>query len=256
VLSRNKIKYLSSLKIKKFRNAHQQFVVEGDKIIQELVQNKSHVIRHLIGTPAWFAGNSVMPSPFIQEISETNAADIKRISSLETPPEVLALLDIAQPILDRGEVLSSISIALDTIQDPGNLGTILRTADWFGIRNVFCNDACADCFNPKVVQASMGALFNVKVHYVSLPEFLAELTSQPGFGIYGTFMDGQPLNACKPEQPCIVVFGNESRGISGSVASCIRHRITIPPGGSIHRHVESLNVSAAVAVVCSVFAGN
>jgi RNA methyltransferase, TrmH family len=255
VLSRNKIKYLSSLKIKKFRNIHRQFIVEGDKIVRDLIHSGQAIIRQLVATPSWLSENHLITTPQIREIDEADLNDMKRISSLETPPPAIALLDIPDIAIDHGTVSASISIALDTIQDPGNLGTIIRTADWFGMRNIFCNEACADCYNPKAVQASMGAILHVRLHYVDLAEFLAGYFDKPGFTVYGTYLDGVPVSACIPAKHGIIVFGNESRGISAEISPYISQRLTIPPAAKEYRHVESLNVSSAVAIICSVFTG-
>jgi TrmH family RNA methyltransferase len=255
VLSRNQIKYLGSLKIKKFRRTHNQFLIEGDKIVRDLIRNNQAVIRLLIATPVWLSENRIVSSPHVQEIVEAELTDISRISSLETPPPVIAMLDIPKVSYKNAEVSSSVSIALDAIQDPGNLGTIIRTADWFGIRNIFCNEACADCYNPKVVQASMGAILHVGIHYVDLAEFLAGFSGKTDFKVYGTYMEGIPVTSVIPAKQGIIVFGNESRGISTEISSCIGQRLTIPPVTTEHGRVESLNVSSAVAIVCHAFMG-
>ncbi|MBN1789502.1 MAG: RNA methyltransferase [Bacteroidales bacterium] len=255
VLGRNQIKYLGSLKIKKFRRTHRQFLVEGDKIVRDLIRTKQAVIRLLIAEPAWLSENRIVSSPYIQEIMEAELTDIRRISSLETPPPAIALLDMPEVSYKDEEIFTSVSIALDAIQDPGNLGTIIRTADWFGIRNIFCNEACADCYNPKVVQASMGAILHVGIHYVDLAEFLAGFSGKPDFTVYGTYMDGIPVTSVTPAKQGIIVFGNESRGISAEISPFIVQRLTIPPGTTEQGRVESLNVSSAVAIVCNAFMG-
>lgn len=253
MLSRNQIKYLGSLKIKKFRRTHKQFLAEGDKIVRDIIHNNLADICQLVATPAWLAANRLTASPRIQEVIEAELTDISRISSLETPPPVIAVLDMPEVRFSPEEVSSSLSMALDTIQDPGNLGTIIRTADWFGIRNIFCNEACADCYNPKVVQASMGAILHVGIYYVDLTEFLAGFSGKPDFTVYGTYMDGIPVTSVTPAKQGIIVFGNESRGISAEISPCIGQRLTIPPGTTEHGRVESLNVSSAVAIVLNTF---
>ena len=252
VLSRNKIKYLGSLKIKKFRNIHGQFIIEGDKIVRDILHDGHTSISLLIATESWMAANQVRRSIRVKEIIEADMHDLSRISSLETPAEVMAILDVEQPLIDFSEIANSLSIALDNIQDPGNLGTIIRTADWFGIQNIFCSNGCTDCYNPKVVQASMGALLHVKTHYTDLPELLGKLSENPDYVVFGTFMEGQLAFEIPPVRKGIVVFGNESRGISDDLMPFIRSRITIPSVGNVLRHVESLNVASAVAIVCSV----
>jgi TrmH family RNA methyltransferase len=250
-LSRNQLKYLASLKNRKFRNMYHRFLIEGDKIIRDVINNRKNVIRQIIATRLWLHENNLHPSEMIGEILETDESTMTRISSLETPPGVIAVLDIPETSPDHPEIISSLSLVLDTIQDPGNMGTIIRTADWFGIRNIFCSEGCADCFGPKVVQASMGAVLNVKVHYQNIPGFLAAYSGIPDFMIYGATMEGENIFDCGPIKRGMVVFGNESRGISKEISSFIHRQITIPPVGGNQHHVESLNVASAVAIACS-----
>jgi TrmH family RNA methyltransferase len=164
----------------------------------------------------------------------------------------MALLDMFENILDMKELTDTWSIALDTIQDPGNLGTIIRSADWFGVRHIICSEGCADFFNPKVIQASMGAVLRVKVHYGDLAAIMKNYTSELSLPVYGTFMEGTPVYDIPVAKGGMVVFGNESRGISADLVPYIQTRITIPPGKTGASHIESLNVASSVAVVCSV----
>jgi RNA methyltransferase, TrmH family len=256
VLARNRIKYLRSLRIKKFRTQYRQFIAEGDKIVGDILKEKHVSIRQLIATGDWLNGTHINLTDRAEEIFESDIQDMERISFLETPSRVMAVMDIPDTTLDYSDLSGSWSLALDTIQDPGNLGTIIRTADWFGIRNILCNEECADCFNPKVVQASMGSLFRVKIHYTGLAETIGKLLENPVFPVYGTFTEGLPVFQLPLSGKGLVVFGNESRGISGELEPFIRTRITIPPGKTDETHVESLNVASAVAVVCSVIARN
>lgn len=255
MLSRNKIKYLSALKNKKSRHACGQFLVEGDKMVIDLLRYRQSKIRHLVATSSWLLKNSIDLSPLVEEISEADPRDIQRISSFETPPEVVALVDFSDETLIASDIVSSLSIVLDTIQDPGNLGTIIRTADWFDIRNIVCSESCADCYNPKVVQASMGALFNVKVHYVNLGEWLVSLPIGENFPVLGTFLQGEPIACLDPVHSGLMLFGNESRGVSAELQRFVTRRITIPSVAGERIHVESLNVASAVAIVCSVLRG-
>jgi RNA methyltransferase, TrmH family len=251
VLSRNRIKYLSSLKIKKYRNQYRQFIMEGDKIVKDILKEGENEISQLIASHEWLSTNKVNQTGSIGEIIEAELQDIARISSLESPSGVLAVLDIPETVPDYGEISSCLSIALDSIQDPGNLGTIIRTADWFGIHHIFCSEDCVDCYNPKVVQASMGALLHVKIYYAGLAEVIRVISVDPDYTIYGTFTAGIPVRDLRPVKKGMIVFGNESRGISDDLFPFISTRITIPPGNANHAHVESLNVASAVSVVCS-----
>jgi TrmH family RNA methyltransferase len=251
VLSRNKIKYLTSLKIKKFRVLHGQFIIEGDKIVKDTLQNRQVTVSQLIAAGVWLNENRALLSANVKEVIEANVVDLSRISALETPPDVMAVLDIPHTVIDHEVISGSLSIALDNIQDPGNLGTIIRTADWFGIRNIFCSDECADVYNPKVIQASMGALLNLKVHYLNLKDVLMQHSGISEYAICGTFMQGTPVSEYKPVKQGMIVFGNEARGISEALIPFIQSRITIPPAKSNSAHIESLNVASAVAIVCA-----
>jgi RNA methyltransferase, TrmH family len=250
-LSRNNIKYLGSLKLKKFRDLHGQFLVEGDKIIGDLLRSGRFAIRQLIATGDWLADNQVFLSGQVRDIVEAGIKDLARISSLEVPPPVIAVLDMPPNELSIGEISDSWSLVLDNIQDPGNLGTIIRTADWFGIRHIICSLDCADCFNPKVVQASMGALMNLQVHYTHLTDFMNRLSFNTSYKSYGTFIRGTPLYEVPAASNGMVLFGNEARGISDELQPFILSRITVPAVKRNVPHVESLNVASAVAILCA-----
>jgi TrmH family RNA methyltransferase len=254
LLSRNKIKYLASLKIRKFRMLHGQFIVEGDKIVSDLLADGETQIRLIVASPEWIAGR-LTGSPRVSEILEGDATGISRITSLETPPPVIAVLDIPPDPLGQPEILQSASIVLDNVQDPGNLGTIIRTANWFGFSDIICGKGCADCYNPKAVQASMGAVLRIKMHYMDLPSFFRVLDPPEGFEMYGTFMQGIPVSELHAMKNGFVVFGNESKGISDEIIPYIKTRITIPPQQRNGVHVESLNVASAAAIVCAKLSG-
>jgi len=256
VLSRSKIKYLASLKIKKSRNLHGQFIIEGDKIVRDILQDGKTLVQQLIATEEWLSENRALMSGRIEEIIEAEMKTIARISSLETPAPVMAVADIplAQP--DFHELSESWSLALENIQDPGNVGTIIRSADWFGIKNIICSMDCADCFSPKVVQASMGAILNVKIHYTDLTEIMDKIPHDPSYRVYGTFLKGTPVHDIPAASKGMIVFGNEARGISKELFRYIQSRITIPPAKGNNTHAESLNVASAVAIVCALLVRN
>jgi TrmH family RNA methyltransferase len=250
-LSKIRIKYLSSLKIKKLRDSSGQFIIEGDKIIRDLLSRNEVLIRELIATPSWISRNHSLIGKKALETIEAGEQELSRISSFETPPPVMALIDIPKITIDHQKLADYLSIGLDGIQDPGNLGTIIRTADWYGISDILCSQDCADCFNPKVIQASMGAIMNVSVHYVNLHDTLQILSVHPGYTICGTFMKGESLFSMKPVSSGLIMFGNEARGISKELDSFISKRITIPSSNLSKSRVESLNVASAVAIACS-----
>jgi TrmH family RNA methyltransferase len=250
MLSKNRIRHLNSLKIKKFRESNGQFVIEGDKIVRDLLHRSLLQVEWLCATPEWLHNNRDLISDRVKEVTEAGPEELSRVSSFETPPPVLAVMNIPQYEPDWNEIESAVSLGLDTIQDPGNLGTIIRTADWFGIKNIICSEQCADCYNPKVIQASMGAVMNVKVHYIPLESVLQNF-SKENLTIYGTFMQGTPINELPAVKKGILLFGNESRGLSPDIDRFVTKKITIPAVNDSESHVESLNVASAVAIVCS-----
>jgi TrmH family RNA methyltransferase len=245
------VKYLSSLKLKKFRDENRQFIVEGNKLITDLLQKPDPGVILLAATAGWLESNKKL-YPGISEVFECSETDLQRISSFDTPPPVIAVVPYHNIQPDYRIIESSISLALDSVQDPGNLGTIIRTADWFGIENIFCNEGCAERYNPKVIQASMGAIFNVKVHYTGFTELLLKISSFPDFPIIGTYISGEPVSALKGLQKGIIIFGNESKGISNDFTRFVNRRITIPSYNKGTFHVESLNVASSVAVALGI----
>ena len=229
-------------------------MVEGEKIIFDLLDSKPQIIRSLYVTETWLEGNNRHKNlNDVPEINVVSTQEIKKISSLKSIPSVIAVAAIESNILNDDEILTSLSLMLETVQDPGNLGTIIRIADWFGIRNIICSHDCADCYNPKVVQATMGAIARVKMHYLNLDEFLSKYSQVPEYHIYGTFLAGENIYTTTLSTNGAIILGNESKGISKSVAHFIRYRIFIPPIDAGDERVDSLNVSSAAAIVCSEF---
>lgn len=245
-ISKSQIKLIRSLQQKKFRDQLGFFVAEGDKCINELRKGFELVL--LV--------NSDNATP----------TEIQQMSALRTPQGSIAVFKKRPPLPDS-PVHQSIILCLDGIQDPGNLGTIIRTADWFGVRDIICSTDTADCYNPKVVQATMGALARVHIHYTPLPQWLS--TIQPATCIFGTLLDGknmyevlkqvtenreQPTESCIVHcQPSIIIMGNEGNGISQEVREYITHPIRIPSYPSEAETSESLNVAIATAIVLAEF---
>jgi TrmH family RNA methyltransferase len=238
MVSKNQIKLISSLHLKKNRIANQLFIAEGVKVIQELLKS-NFILKHLYCTEPLF---DEVPLPLKSLISES---ELKKISALSTPNNCLAVFKIpaSMPILDKGLIL-----ALDDIRDPGNLGTILRLCDWFGISQVVCSEQTVDLYNPKVVQATMGSISRVNVGYVNLKSFLQN-SSLP---IFGTFMDGSNVYMEILPKEAIIIMGNEANGISPEVENTIKNRLTIPRFGDLQL-TESLNVASATAIILSEF---
>ncbi len=244
--SKNKLKYVRSLTQKKYRDAEGVFIAEGPKAVGELAERFK--CRLLVGTAAYLASRPPFPADEVDEVSERELA---QASALSTAHEVMAVFkkpaaQTASPIPLKG-----MTLMLDGVQDPGNLGTIIRLADWFGIATVVCSRDCADAFAPKVVQATMGALARVEVVQADLPTVLRALPAD--FPVFGTFMDGPNLYGETLPTDAVVIMGNEGNGISEAVSRCVNRRIHIP-NYPVGRHtVESLNVAVAAAITCSEF---
>ena len=254
MVSKNNIKYVHSLRLKKYRDAERVFVAEGPKVVSDLLPLMP--CRQLFATPAFLAGQHPRNWCGVDEVVEATNADIERLSSLRAPREVVAVFRQPLPETDDLAALAALPgaelcLALDSVQDPGNLGTIVRVADWFGITHIFASPDTADAFAPKVVQATMGAIGRVTLHYCPLPELLRLVA--PDVPRYGTFLDGRNLYGEQLENRGVVVMGNEGSGISDEVARQLTHRLLIPlyPHGS--STAESLNVSIATAIICAEF---
>ncbi|MBN1414699.1 MAG: RNA methyltransferase [Bacteroidales bacterium] len=256
MLSKNKIKFINALKEKKVRTETGLFIIEGDKMVTEVLINKKITVNSLIAIPQWLKKNRYLLHDGIREIAEVTEAEFNKVTSFETPAGVLVILPMPVVTYNENDLAGQLSICLDSIQDPGNLGTIIRIAGWFGIRNIFCSPGCADCFNPKVVQASMGAVLRVGVHYIHLDALLENLCSHDHYSIYGSFLKGESLYERKLSSSGMLVFGNESRGIHPSLKNFIHVPLTIPSFSDVTGHVDSLNVAAAVAIFCSEFFRN
>ncbi|AOW08361.1 TrmH family RNA methyltransferase [Flavobacterium gilvum] len=238
MLSKNQIKLISSLHQKKHRQANQLFFAEGVKVIQELVKSNFE-LEHLYTTKEDF--NDVAQNKRIV-ITEN---ELNKISALSTPNTCLAVFKIP---LESKIIESGLVLALDSIRDPGNLGTILRLCDWFGIQQLICSKETVDIYNPKVVQATMGSIARVNVNYIDLETFIKE-TKLP---VFGTFMDSQNIYKTTLPQEGIIVMGNEANGISENIEKLINQRLTIPRFGNI-QITESLNVATATAIILSEF---
>ena len=248
-LSATRRKLIASLQQPKHRRELRLFVAEGAKCISELTD--SFRCRMIVATHAWFERNAA-PLPQGAEAIKATRADMERISSMSNAPEVIAVMEIpAQEVITAG---SGLTLALDGVQDPGNLGTIIRACDWFGIGTIVCSRDTVDMYNHKVVQATMGALARVKVVYTDLPQWLSRLPHDTA--VYGTFLDGENIYGASLQPEGVIIMGNEGKGISQAVAACVTHHLFIPPSPVDAPHVESLNVSMATAVILSQFRRN
>lgn len=244
-LSKNKISYITSLKDKKFRNQHKTFVAEGSKLIFDLIRNTKC---QLLVISEDVKDN--MPEADAEEIIVATRTEIKKASHLATPPDAIAVFYQTEHDFSKIDYSQKLNLILDGIQDPGNMGTIIRIADWFGIENIFCSHDTVDVYNTKTVQATMGALSRVNVHYTDMANLIAQHPHTP---IYGTFLDGENIYQEPLSSSGFIIMGNEGKGIRPEIEKLITHRLFIPNFSTNSTTSESLNVAVATAVVCSEF---
>ena len=241
MLSKSQISLLSSLQHKKFRREHGLFMVEGYKSVTEFI-NSAYQVDTIYHTPA-IAPKLLNLSRKIN-FQEISLNEVQKISSLKTPQEVIGLVKIPiWPVLNYKALEKKFSLVLDSIQDPGNMGTIIRTADWFGIQDIICSEDTVDVYNPKVVQATMGSLARVNVHYADLLTVLPQIK----LPIFGAMLNGENMYNTDFGSEGLLVMGNEGNGISAPVEQLITSAVTIPRAGN----AESLNVAIATAILCS-----
>ena len=245
MLSKNKIKYIKSLELKKNRKEEKVFVAEGHKSVDELLHCFS--CKLIIATSEWLSRHYDLKA---QDIIEVSDDELAKASFLKSPQEVLAIFEQPEYKLDSSLPNNNLCLALDEVQDPGNLGTIVRVADWFGIENIFCSLGTADIYNPKTVQATMGAISRVKVHYCDLPAFISSLE---GVKVYGTFLDGENLYDSAISENGLIVMGNEGNGISSEIEKMVNSKLLIPNYPVGRTTSESLNVAMATGIICAEF---
>lgn len=241
MLGKSQAKYIQSLGQKKVRDAEGVFIAEGPKIIAELLESPDVNVVSVYALQDWIDAHPGYAG--IRNLVEVNEHDLAKISQLTTPNGVLAIVkkkNLPAPPTLKGLV----SLVLDTIQDPGNMGTIIRTADWFGVRQVVCSNDCADIYNPKVVQATMGSIIRVNTMYTDLESWLAE---QQGIPIYAASLQGENVREMKSISEGLLIIGNESRGIAPGIMKLVTKKITIPRKGQ----AESLNAAVAAGILLS-----
>ena len=241
MLVKQKIKYIQSLGQKKFRDETGLFVAEGPKLISELLEGRTAVIEEIYGLRDWIDQQKNIPAGI--HVMEIKEPELEKISQLSTPNKVIAVArqyEAVAPII----VKDRITLALDTIQDPGNMGTIIRIADWFGISQIVCNNGTADVYNPKTIQSTMGSIARVNVYYTDLA---AWLSAQKDIRIYAAALEGQDIGSMKQIKEGILVIGNESKGISDTIMHLANVKITIPKKGK----AESLNAALATGIILS-----
>ncbi|MCG8762911.1 RNA methyltransferase [Tenacibaculum finnmarkense] len=237
-LSKSNLKLITSLQQKKYRQKHQLFVAEGVKVVAELLKSSVEVA-HIFTVDTSFEIANNVQSTLISEV------ELKKISTLKNPNKVLGLFKIPT---ETARNSANFTLALDEVNDPGNLGTIIRLCDWFGITELVCSKNTVDCYNQKVVQSTMGSLTRVHISYVDLPSYLKETP----LAVYTADMDGENIYKASLPEKAILVMGNEANGISNEIAAIVKHKLTIPRFGDIQK-TESLNVATATAILLSEF---
>lgn len=257
MLTNNRISFVKSLQQKKHRAEEGLFVAEGDKLVREYLQSSFEVVS-VYADNEWLRRHGTLIGSGTESAGAV-ARDLERMSSLVTAPEVLAVVKVPQQVIDPAELLNGITLVLDGIRDPGNMGTIIRTADWFGVQHIIASDDCAEHWNPKVVQASMGSLTRVKIVNRSLEEFFSAMQAAakqkgaPVPAVFGTFMEGE--NIYKAELPgnAMIVIGNEANGIREATEASISRKISVPSFNTASHKPESLNAAIATALVLGEF---
>lgn len=249
MISKNQIKYIHSLETKKGRNKENAFVAEGPKVVADLMAFMQPQM--IVATEEWYRANPTVSNG--NGCFVVTEDELRKVSFLQHPQQVLAVF----PIKDKQKeavVEKKLYLALDGVQDPGNLGTIIRIADWFGINTIVCSPDTADAFNPKVVQATMGSIARVKIAYTPLAAFIKSLPTT--YPVYATLLDGDNIYETTLSQHGLIVMGNEGNGISQEVRQCISNKLLIPTFATSPDKADSLNVAIATAIVCSEFRRN
>ncbi len=242
MITKAEIQLVRSLADKRNRDREGLFVAEGEKLISEIRASRFH-IRRIYAEEGLFEGEGV---------TIASKKELERMTLLKSANNSLALVEIPQYSLDFSALKNRLTLALDEVQNPGNLGTIIRLADWFGIQEILCSPTTADCFNPKVIQATMGAILRVRIHYGDLASWLNEARRHE-IPVYGTFLEGENLYQTSLSPSGIILMGNEGRGVSEKCAQQVSHKLLIPPYPTHRRTTESLNVAMATGIVCAEF---
>ncbi len=240
MITKAEIQSIRALADKRGRDEQRLFIAEGEKLVAELRASTMRVRKIYTTKPLWADAEVIAEK------------DMERISQLKTANSTLAVVECPKYDIAAVDPTKNLVLALDRVQNPGNLGTIIRLADWFGITDIVCSVQSADCFNPKVVQATMGAIIRVRVHYTNLAQWL-ECQHNRGANIYGTFLDGQNIYKAEKSSCGVIVMGNEGQGISAECEKSVTHRLYIPPYPADNPGSESLNVAIATAITCSEF---
>jgi RNA methyltransferase, TrmH family len=250
MISKNTVKLIKSLSIKKYREKEGLFLIEGDKMVTEVLRS-GYKIRKIIGTPEFLSTLNTNANNFT-ELIEATPVEIKNASFLKNPQNSMALCQIPENNTLPAQFSGDLTLYLDGVQDPGNLGTIIRLSDWFGIENIFCSPDTADGYNPKVVQASMGSLFRTNLWYVSIETLLKNYEIEK-MQVFGAFLEGNIIYTETLPEKALLVIGNEGNGIRKEVEPFISRKIMIPGFAKESGKAESLNVAVATGIICAEF---
>lgn len=240
MLTNNEIKFIKSLQLKKYRDKNSLFIVEGEKVVNELIES-DFLIEKIYATTDWYDIN--FSKIDIDLFNKVSPKELKRISSLKSPNNVIAVVKKRNLSINL-DALGKITLVLDNLQDPGNLGTIIRSSHWFNVSNIICSKNTVDVYNPKVIQSTMGSLFKLNVYYEDLVPFLE--SCKKSHEICGAFLDGVDCKLNKSKSNLILIVGNESKGISSEVSKIVTQKITI---NKKSKDIDSLNVSTATSIL-------
>jgi TrmH family RNA methyltransferase len=252
LITRHQAKMILSLQKRKVREEYSLFVIEGDKLVREYIMAGNRVSL-IAGKPEWIEGEPEKVIAGADEVVTVGYDDLRSISSLKTPHNVLAVASMKKQAFSDEILNGTLTLVLEYVQDPGNLGTIVRIAAWFGIRNIICSPDCVDFYNPKVIQASMGAFIHTVAYYQPLEPILGKAQAHM-LNVFGATMDGRSIYESPLGSEGLILLGNESKGISDRLLGYVTERITIPGPENQLAGIESLNVSMAAAIICSEFA--
>jgi len=251
MLSNNNIKLVNSLQLKKQRDKSGLYIIEGDKMVREYLISGED-IQWLFAKPEWIASLPLNLADRVPNIVPVSYEELKKISTLKTPHNAMAVALKREALLSPSSLVNRLTIVLDNIQDPGNLGTIIRLAVWFGVEDIICSPGCVDLYNNKVLQATMGALLHVKVHYAEILPLLS-VVKPLGLPVYATTLAGESIYGSQLPASAMILFGNESKGISEELIEASTHQVMIPSFGNRGAGIDSLNAGMAVAIACSEF---
>jgi len=248
-LSKNTIKYLRSLHLKKYRQKYGNFIIEGDKMAREILAGNALYVEGIYALGTWMETNAIALRRFADRVFKVSLTELEQISMLTTPNQVLMQVRTPVPAPDYEHAANQLSLYLDGIQDPGNAGSILRIADWFGIQQVFFAPGSIEIYHPKLVQASMGAFLRVSCTELALSDILQQLP--PDFPVYGATMEGESIYTASLTRHGMIVIGNEGNGIAAETEALLTKRISIPAGSN--GGAESLNAAVATGIICAFF---